>query len=620
MAGPMVNGVLHNKQGDDMSLLPEISSSNDNKVQNYGSVIVREQSDEEEQPPEPSTVRLSGKTKSMEILNRARLLLYVSHFSAQFSEASWQFALILFLAAFVQYQSLFYVSTYGIMSNLAVCLFSSTTSKNFIDRSHNRLRSARYLIWFENSCVIIASVFCYLLLRKTILEHNARQQEQNLDATSTQQSTDNLISYDFYTILYLIGIHLFGPTAQILDGVFLVAMERDWVVVMGHVASNLTAIEKEQQNQNNSDDKSNNGSTTKMSDTSWLVETNVTMKQIDLSCKVLSPAIAGFAVDFFGYNRLHIGAIFIGFINILSLVMEYLCTEIIYNSIPELSVKSSSDAPSNGTNSSSHDKNNKNGTHYQSLKDSDDNNHSPDRDIDKEKQKLITESIPTKDSIMSRCLKCLHMESPPPLLLYLQQPVCCAGFGNSLLYFNPLTFGGLMSAYLLYRGMSMSKVGFWRGVSALVGLVGTFGYKVSVKRMDVVSTGMWSIMYQLIFISFSMGAMFIANDWMANLIFVLGVCASRVGLYIYKISVTQLMQLNIPANIRGVIGGTQNSLNAFFQLLQFGLCLIYSNPQDFVIVVAAGYITVIIATVIYGVGIYYRSSLFIQSANKSDKA
>lgn len=128
----------------------------------------------------PTRIR-STTTISMKMLNRSRRLLYISHFFTQFSENAWQFAPILFLAAFVQYQSLIYVSTYGIISNAAVCLFSSAASTHVIDRSNNRLRSAQYLIWIENTCVIIASIFCYILLRKTIFENNERQQ-QSLEA------------------------------------------------------------------------------------------------------------------------------------------------------------------------------------------------------------------------------------------------------------------------------------------------------------------------------------------------------------------------------------------------------------------------------------------------------
>ena len=46
-------------------------------------------------------------------LNYARKLLYFSHLFDQFSEGTWQFCLVLFLAAFSNYESLVLVSTYG---------------------------------------------------------------------------------------------------------------------------------------------------------------------------------------------------------------------------------------------------------------------------------------------------------------------------------------------------------------------------------------------------------------------------------------------------------------------------------------------------------------------------
>lgn len=52
--------------------------------------------------------------------------------------------------------------------------------------------------------------------------------------------------------MYLVGIHLFGPVAQVFDCVFLVTMERDWVLVMGQAASNIAADERKQQNNNSS--------------------------------------------------------------------------------------------------------------------------------------------------------------------------------------------------------------------------------------------------------------------------------------------------------------------------------------------------------------------------------
>jgi iron-regulated transporter 1 len=156
----------------------------------------------------------------------------------------------------------------------------------------------------------------------------------------------------------------------------------------------------------------------------------------------------------------------------------------------------------------------------------------------------------------------------------------------------------------------MGSVGMWRGISSAVGLLGTFAYKFSAKYSTLATTGMWSIMFQFVCITFSMVSMFVYDYTVSMALLILGVCASRIGLYVYKIAVTQLMQEHVPEDIRGNIGGTQNSLNAFFQLSSFALCLIYTNPQDFVIVVAAGYAAVGIAVVLYAIGIYHKSQYF----------
>jgi solute carrier family 40 (iron-regulated transporter), member 1 len=161
-----------------------------------------------------------------------------------------------------------------------------------------------------------------------------------------------------------------------------------------------------------------------------------------------------------------------------------------------------------------------------------------------------------------------------------------------------------MTSYLFYRGMSTTTVGMLRGISSAIGLLGTVAFKYSVQRTSLATIGMWSIVLQFAFISFSMVSMFIKDYRTSMILFVGGVCMSRIGLYLFKISGTQLMQEHIPEHIRGAMGGTQNSLNAFFQLSSFLLCLIYTNPIDFTIVVAAGYIAVAIASTLYLKGIY----------------
>lgn len=149
-----------------------------------------------------------------------------------------------------------------------------------------------------------------------------------------------------------------------------------------------------------------------------------------------------------------------------------------------------------------------------------------------------------------------------------------------------------MTAYLVFRGMRLETVGVWRGVSSAIGLAGTFVYHYAVNRTSLVSTGMGSIIYQFVCISCSFASLFIEDYMISISMLIAGVCLSRIGLWVFDIAVTQLMQEFIPDGYRGIVGGTQQSLNAFFQLLSFAIGIIFPNPREFHVCVSAGYLAV----------------------------
>jgi hypothetical protein len=69
-----------------------------------------------------------------------------------------------------------------------------------------------------------------------------------------------------------------------------------------------------------------------------------------LSCKVAAPAIAGFCIallddgtDPHHGSDLRGAAVFIGALNTLALLVEYVCTAMIYHQIPDLAIKSKRD-------------------------------------------------------------------------------------------------------------------------------------------------------------------------------------------------------------------------------------------------------------------------------------
>jgi iron-regulated transporter 1 len=66
------------------------------------------------------------------------------------------------------------------------------------------------------------------------------------------------------------------------------------------------------------------------------------------------------------------------------------------------------------------------------------------------------------------------------------------------------------------------------------------------------------------------------------------------------------MQDYIPADVRGLVGGVQQSLNALFGLLSFALGIFLPDPKDFYIYVAAGYASVGLAVICFTFGVYLR--------------
>ena len=304
----------------------------------------------------------------MEHVLAARRLLYVSHFFAQFSEVAWQFGLAIFLAACTHYRSMILVSSYGLTVGLAVFLVGPSMGRS-IDASQQRLRTARRLIVGENLSVLAATAFCYILLasrsedREEVVVEDQSSIDNNVDRSSVLEEDDRNwfesrfahVPTDAWSIVSLVMIHLAGAAAQVMDQTFLVAMERDWVVVLSRSAALATHADAIRSKSAEDGETSTTSTTTTATTTEmieatfrlWLSETNVAMKQIDLSCKVAAPAVAGFLIPLLSPstsngespNDFTWACLVVGALNVAALVVEFVCTARVYILIPALAIK-----------------------------------------------------------------------------------------------------------------------------------------------------------------------------------------------------------------------------------------------------------------------------------------
>jgi hypothetical protein len=72
-----------------------------------------------------------------------------------------------------------------------------------------------------------------------------------------------------------------------------------------------------------------------------------------------------------------------------------------------------------------------------------------------------------------------------------------------------------------------------------------------------------------------------------------------IGLWIADLTVNQLQQERVPEEIRVRIGGTQHSLNQFFDLLRYMLVIILSSMSQFAYHVCISMLSVFVSSLIY---------------------
>jgi len=123
--------------------------------------------------------------------------------------------------------------------------------------------------------------------------------------------------------------------------------------------------------------------------------------------------------------------------------------------------------------------------------------------------------------------------------------------------------------------------------------------------------GMISVTFEVLCLSVCYGSLFVHDNNMFFIMLIAGVCFSRIGLWVFDISVTQLMQLHIPPPVRGLIGGVQQSLNAFFTVIIYVAGLFISDPKYFKRFAFLSYAGVTSAAIFYGVMVFARRKNFI---------
>ncbi|MEW5318688.1 MAG: hypothetical protein WDW38_009890 [Sanguina aurantia] len=197
-----------------------------------------------------------------------------------------------------------------------------------------------------------------------------------------------------------------------------------------------------------------------------------------------------------------------------------------------------------------------------------------------------------------------------PCVTYCRQSILLPCLALAMLYCTMLSLGFLMISYLSYAGMSPFKISIGRGVGALSGLAATVLFPPMQRYAGVDRTALAGILYQLLTLCVGVLPLAIstlhAGGGVASgvparpliLLLVAGMVASRTGLWLYDLGVTQLLQDHVPPTQLGTVCGVQSSLQAMFEMLSFVAGIYLQDPAQCIWLMLASLFVVLCATLL----------------------
>jgi len=298
-----------------------------------------------------------------------------------------------------------------------------------------------------------------------------------------------------------------------------------------------------------------------------LAKMNVVFQSIDLACDTLVTVFVGMMIDTTG---LATTAVVLAFWNMASAVLEYSLLQIVYKKNPMLTVTKRAAAGSRGS------------THKTWL--------------DVFRTKIHSVGVAWKR--------------------YVRHPTRNAGLSLTSIETTVLSFGNVLWAYCLLQCISAPVLCVFSGLGAVSGILGSLSFTVLRKHFGVEIAGqVGRVQLQIALVACVMAMYLPGSPWIQQdkfqgsnencpnvlSVYVLmsGVVAARYGLWLTDIATQQIQQLEVEEEIRGTIGGVQESLNSSFEMTKNILVLLFPRVTDFGYLVFASFGSLLLGGVFY---------------------
>lgn len=209
--------------------------------------------------------------------------------------------------------------------------------------------------------------------------------------------------------------------------------------------------------------------------------------------------------------------------------------------------------------------------------------------------KLTQEKITKKPQILSLFRK-LTVGWPE----FKKQSIAPAMICYSLLWLSALSPHGVMLTAFLKGGWKLPEliIGSFRALGAAFGLIATFLYPLLLKRRGLIPTGKIFISFQAIMVGTAWIA-FHFDSFAIQMVFLICILFSRIGLYGFSLAEGQMRQLFIDEDVRGRVNGSAASLNNLATLTLLGLGTFLSDPNQFSFFVSFSFVAVLVSSIAF---------------------
>uniref|UniRef100_A0A452HHK2 Solute carrier family 40 member n=1 Tax=Gopherus agassizii TaxID=38772 RepID=A0A452HHK2_9SAUR len=493
-----------------------------------------------------------------------RFLVYASCALSIWGDRMWHFAMSVFLIELYGH-NLLLTAGFGLVVAGSVLVFGALIG-DWIDRKP-RNKVAHASLFIQNSsvtacCVVLMLVFSY---------------KSEIEQMWHGWFTVSVFCYAMVIIL--------ADLANLASTALTITVQKDWIVV-------ITGDNRGQ-----------------------LAGMNAAIRRMDQVINIFAPLSVGQVMT---WASNVIGCGFILGWNLISLLVEFIFLSRVYQLVPPLAVKSQ--------------QNLKNNLKELKLLNIFQNMHKAptEQKSSPEMQRKSVTKLPLCFRKMHRML-CTCRDG---WKAYYRQSVFLAGLGLAFLYTTVLGFDCITTGYAYTQGISGSLLSILMALSAFSGLMGTILFTKLRKHYGLAVTGVVSSLLHVsclmlcVFSVFAPGSPFDLGifslltsknsslnqetlqknhmhgsdhpeSYISIILLFSGVILARIGLWSFDLTVTQLLQENIPESERGIVNGVQSSMNYLMDLVHFIMVILAPQPQQFGFLVIISLLFVITGHVMY---------------------